>query len=229
VRAKAAELLAKSTDASATPALVKALQEDANEVVRAAAAAALGSRAASASDPEALKALKEASTKDASALVKGEALKAFEHLSPATPAVATPAPGGYMIGDVYVELGNFTNTSKIADPALVTSFQKLLDRQLAGKGVRASAPPKGKKAITLAGSIQKIEAKATAKTTAVSLGISLTITREASLLGIISKEAAIEFDGKISSSEEADGRAEVLEALVPSVYEDVNKKLPKWK
>lgn len=226
VRAKAAEILAKGGDVSAVPALVKSLKDDSNEVVRAAAAAALGALASAANDQEALKALKEAASKDPSALVKGEAQKASERFPTATPVPLSA--GGYLIGDVYVELGKFSDNTKLDDPAMATRFQKFLDGELAAAGKKASAPPKGKKPLTLAGTILKAESKVTGKTTSVSVNLSITVTREASIVAVVSKSGSIEYDGKISSSEEASARADVIEALTVGAYEEINKNLPKW-
>lgn len=220
VRAKAAEVLAKKGDASAIPALIEALQKDESEVVRAAAAAALGTLGPSFNSTDAKSALKTASEKDASSLVKTEAKKAFDKFP------AAGSSGGYMVDEVYVQLGKFTNNTKINDPALITRFETLLDKQLASTGKKVSAPPSGKKPLTLDGSIKKLESTSKGEIT---LEISVIVTREKAFLGSISQNASIDYGGKLSAAEEQSGRQELMDALVPAAYGDLKPKIKGWK
>jgi DNA-binding NarL/FixJ family response regulator len=224
VRAKAAELLAKRADLSAIPALVEALKKDDNEVVRASAAAALGVLAGPGGDAESLKALKAAASGDASSLVRAEAEKAAARF----PAATTASSGGFLVSGVYLELGKFTNTSKVSDPALVSKFQSSLQEQLSSAGKPQSAPPKGKRGIKIDGAIQRVELK-TGKTPTLTVALSVTVTREASILAIISKEGSLPYDEKPSPGEEQSGREEIVQALVEGAYQDIGKNLAKWK
>lgn len=225
VRAKAAQILGKSGDADAIPALIEALKKDSEELVRAYAAQSLGLLAGTSGSADAQKALTAAASGDSSKAVRSEAENALSKFPAATP---TPG-GGYLVGDVFIQLGKFTNTSKVADPSLIKKFQSQLEVELSTSGKKASSPPKGKKTLTLDGSVQKVEAKSGGGATALTLGLSVTVTRDRSILAIVQKEATIEYDGKLSSREEVSGREELLETLIPETYKDVKKNLPKWK
>ena len=222
VRAKAAEIIGKKGDSTAIAALIEALLKDENEVVRASAANALATLAGASGNAEALKALKAASDKDASPLVKAEALKASGRF-------VVASAGGYMVNDVYVELGKFTNNTKITDPALLSQFQKLLDKQLSSSGKKMTAAPIGKKTLTLDGSIKKIEAKSAGKVTELTLSVSIIVTREKAFLASFEQNASIELDAKPTPSDESSGREDLMDALVPATYSDLNKNLSRWK
>lgn len=225
VRAKAAEIIGKKGDVSAVPALIEVLLKDENEVVRASAANALAALVGASGNAEALKALKTASEKDASALVKAEALKAAGRFVVAPVA----SSGGYVVNDVYVELGKFTNNTKITDPALLSQFQKLLDKQLSTTGKKVTSAPTGKKTLTLDGSIKKIEAKSSGKSTELTLSVSIIVTREKAFLASFEQNASIELDAKPTPSDESSGRQDLMDALVPATYSDLNKNLSRWK
>jgi hypothetical protein len=230
VRAKAAEIIGKKGDASAIPALIEALNKDANEAVRATAATALANLGATSNNADAAKALKTASEKDSSSIVRAEAAKALAKF----PAAATPAPagggGGYVINDVYLEIGKFTNNTKVVDPDLLTQFQKLLAEELATKGKKVSAAPAGKKTLTLDGTIKKIEAKVDKKgDTTLTVAVSVIVTREKAFLASFEQSGDIGYEGKLSASDESDGRKTLMEALVPATYSDINKNLSRWK
>jgi hypothetical protein len=222
VRAKAAEIIGKKGDTTAIAALIEALNTDDNEVVRASAAKALATLAGASGNAEALKALQTASVKDASSLVKAEALKAAGRF------VVAPI-GGYLVNDVYVELGKFTNTTKIIDPALLAQFQKLLDKQLSSTGKKLAAAPTGKKTLTLNGSIKKIEAKSSGKATELTLSVSIIVTHEKAILASFEHDASIELDAKPTPSDESSGREDLMNALVPATYSDLNKTISRWK
>jgi HEAT repeats len=224
VRAKAAEIIGKKGDASSVAALVEALLKDENEVVRASAANALATLVGASGNAEALKALKTASEKDASALVKTEATKAAARF-----VVAPVSAGGYLINDVYVELGKFTNNTKITDPALLSQFQKLLDKQLSSAGKKVTSAPSGKKTLILDGSIKKCEAKSSEKSTELTLSVSIIVTREKAFLASFEQNASIELDAKPTPSDESSGRQDLMDALVPATYSDLNKNLSRWK
>jgi hypothetical protein len=222
VRAKAAEIIGKKGDITAVSALIEALLKDENEVVRASAANALATLVGPSGNPDALKALKTAADKDTSSLVKAEALKASGRF-------VLASTGGYMINDVYVELGKFTNTTKIIDPALLAQFQKLLDNQLSSTGKKMTSAPLGKKALTLDGSIKKIEAKSSGKSTELTLVVSIIVTREKAFLGAFEKDASLELDAKPTAADESSGREELMDVLVPATYNDLNKTISRWK